>query len=181
MILNVSGKLFNPFDLKQNDFENIDKQLATTLPRIQRFSAQLRQNYSVAQHCLSMVEFFRDDVSMQRIALSHELFEGLGLGDIPSPIKDKLPQIKEAENRALELFANIYGLDYELYNSKEFKEADLGLLVMEALNLAVKSDFDWTSYSKPLGKLYKLNASEEEITKDFLVKWQELFKDTKGV
>ena len=52
---------------------------------------------------------------------------------------------------------------------------------MEALNLAVKSDFDWTSYSKPLGKLYKLNASEEEIRKDFLVKWQELFKDTKGV
>lgn len=103
------------------------------------------------------------------------------MGDIPSPIKDKLPQIKEAENRALELFANIYGLDYELYNSKEFKEADLGLLVMEALNLAVKSDFDWTSYSKPLGKLYKLNASEEEIRKDFLVKWQELFKDTKGV
>lgn len=173
--MNWKGRLIDPFNLTEEDLTGIGLQLAVTLSRIQRFWGQLRESYTVAQHCLSMVELFDGNASMQRWAIAHEVFEGLGIGDIPKPIKQRLPEIEEAEERALKLFASIYGLPWPM--PKEIKEADRGLLVMEALNLLpYSSEYDWIQeHGRPLGRLYKLGASENEIKEDFLKKWQELF------
>lgn len=174
-IMNWKGKLIDPFNLEPDDLRGIGLQLAVTLSRIQRFWGQLRESYTVAQHCLSMVEYFDGDPGLQRWAISHEVFEGLGIGDIPKPIKSRLPEIEEAEERALKLFASIYGLPWPM--PAEIKEADRGILVMEALNLLpYNPEYNWEEeYGKPLGRLYRLGAKEAEIKEDFLRKWQELF------
>lgn len=176
-IMNWSGDLINPFMLKDEDFNNAGLQVAITLSRVQRFWCQLKEPYTVSQHCLSMVEYFDGNIEMQKIAIAHEIYEAMGLGDVPSPIKAMLPQIKKAENEALEIFARLYDIDYKLFHSKELKEVDKGVMVMEAQALMPKnSNYDWVAlYGKPMGKLYKLGATEEEIKKDFLTKWQELF------
>lgn len=108
-------------------------------------------------------------------ALCHEAYEACGLGDIPTPIKKLLPQVKEAENRALEMFAKVYGLTPP--TPEEIKVADKGLMVMEAKILMPHNpSFSWEeTYGKPVGRLYKLGATEAEIKRDFLIKWQELF------
>lgn len=175
-IINCFGKLFDPFNLEEKDLTRIGEQLAIVLPRIPRFSGQLTPNYTVAQHCLSMVEYFGGNIEMQKVAISHELFEGLGIGDIPSPLKRRLPLVMEAEKKALQMFAKLYNIDYSLYESKEFKEADIGLLVMEALALTpTNGEFDWTTYGKPKGMLYKTMADEKTIRYDFEIVWNALF------
>jgi len=175
-IMNWSGRLIDPFDLKPEDFENAGLQAAVTLSRIQRFWGQLKVGYTVAQHCLSMVERLRElgaDGETMRWGLAHEIFEALGLGDIPTPIKRLLPDVKAAENRALELFAEVYGLTPPM--PQIIKEVDRGLLVMEAEAL-MPGGYDWRAeYGEPCGRLYDLGASEERVRAEFLLAWQRLF------
>ena len=175
-ILNFSGRLIDPFDLHPEDMKNAGLQAAVTLSRIQRFWGQLKVGYTVAQHTLSMVKTLEregSDGELLRWAMGHEIFEALGLGDIPTPIKRMLPEVKAAEERALALFAECYGLTPPM--PTRIKEVDRGLLVMEAEAL-MPSGYDWReAYGEPVGELYKLGASEEEIQSDFLRKWQELF------
>jgi hypothetical protein len=172
-IENYAGRLLNPFAMFDEDFENLGEQLSVTLPRVGRFWHQTREKYSVAQHCLSMVELFEGDIELQRIAIVHEAFEG-PWGDIPTPLKRMFPQIKAAENRALESISRIYGLPWP-YPAK-IKEADTGLMVMEALCLmSPNSPTNWRQKSQPMGKLYKLGADEAEIASDFRQKFNELF------
>lgn len=176
-IMNWAGNLIDPFNLKEEDFENAGMQAAVTLSRVQRFWGQLREPYTVAQHCLSLVEYFDGDKELQAIAISHEIYEAMGLGDIPTPVKKMLPQVKNAENQALEMFAKLYELDHNKFHTEIIKRADKGLMVMEASALMPKNpSYNWEEqYGSPVGKLYKLGATEIEVKKDFLLKWQELF------
>ena len=175
LIMNWSGHLFDPFNIQKEDMEGIGLQAAVTLSRIQRFWGQLKEPYTVAQHCLSMVEYLEGqgaDQNSLKWALGHEIFEALGIGDIPSPLKRRMPDIMAAEERALELFGEVYGLTPPL--PEDVKIADAGLLVMEAEALMPRTDYDWRKYGEPKGKLYKLGIGADEAKKDFLLKWQEL-------
>ncbi|MFW9627360.1 MAG: hypothetical protein ACMV1K_11540 [Sulfurospirillum sp.] len=175
-VLNYQGRLLNPLDLKDEDFQNLGMQLAITLSRVQRFWGQCRENYTVGQHCLSMVQLFEGDLKKQRWAIGHEAYEGLTGMDVPSPIKHSpayLPY-KEAEDRALVQFARLYDLTPPM--PLEIKKADKALMVMEAEALMpFNHEVDWRLISEPRGLLYKLGASQEEIKRDFINKWQELF------
>jgi len=86
-VLNYQGKLINPLALKESDFDNLGMQAAVTLSRIQRFWGQCREPYTVAQHCLSMVDLFEGDKELQRWAIGHEVYEALTGMDVPSPVK----------------------------------------------------------------------------------------------
>jgi|GEM_PF-1337174 len=176
LVLNWDGKLLDPFNLKDSDFDDIAMQAAVTLSGLRRFWVQTIYPYTVAQHCLSMVKFFEGNLELQKWAISHEIFEALTGMDVPTPWKKKMPEYKIAENKALEQFARLFGLTPPTPNI--VKKVDKGLMVMEALALMKKNpDFDWIAlYGDPAdAKLYKLGASEEEIRNDFLITWQELF------
>lgn len=176
IVMNWAGKLIDPLNLKESDMQNLGMQAAVTLSRLQRFWGQCRESYTVAQHCLSMVEMFDGDLEMQRWALGHEIYEALTGMDVPSPIKHSSayePYLK-AENEALDLFARIYGLTPPMPN--DIKVADRGIMVMEAEALMpYNSEVDWRGIAEPRGTLYRLGASDDEIKRDFLIKWQELF------
>lgn len=176
-ILNIHGQLYDPFCLETKDFKGIKYHLAEVLPRIQRFGGVLKQKYSVAQHTLSMVEYFRlkGNPELEKVAISHELFEAMGIGDIPRPVRNMLPAIEKAERRALTMFAELAGIDPSLYFCSEFREVDTGLFITEALALCPPSEVDWLAYGKPYGSLYKLSAPEGEIKKDFIHAWERIF------
>jgi hypothetical protein len=177
-VLNYQGKLINPLDLQDSDFDNVGMQLAVTLSRVQRFWGQCRESYTVAQHCLSLLDYF-NDIELKRWWIAHEVYEGLTGMDVPSPIKHSKAYLpyKEAEDKAIEQFARIYGLTPPI--PAEIKKADKSVMVMEAEALMPYSpDINWRKKTgaEPIGKLYKLGASESEIKKDFILAWQELFE-----
>lgn len=175
-VLNYQGKLIDPLALKESDFENLGMQAAVTLSRVQRFWGQCREPYTVAQHCMSMVALFEGDEELQRWAIGHEVYEALTGMDVPSPIKHSpaYAPYKNAEERALEMFADIYGLTPPV--PAEIKKADKDLMVMEAEALMPwNPDVDWRRYGSPRGLLYRLGSAEAEIRNDFLLKWQDLF------
>lgn len=176
LVMNYTGKIIDPLHLKDSDFENMGMQAAVTLSRLQRFWGQCRESYTVAQHCLSMVELFEGDRELMCWSISHEIYEAISGIDLASPLK-KLPAYapyKEAEDRALEQFARLYGLTPPMPG--EIKKTDKGLMVMEAEALMPYSpEMDWRQHGIPEGRLYKLGAGEHEIRNDFLRMWQELF------
>ena len=175
-VLNYQGRMINPLDLQSEDFSNLGMQLAITLSRVERFWGQCRESYTVAQHCLSMVSLFETDQEMQKWAIGHEVYEGLTGMDVPSPIKHSpayLPY-KEAEERALEQFAAVYGLMPPM--PLAIKKADKALMVMEAEALMpYNPTMNWRKIAQPQGVLYKLGASHDEIKRDFITAWQALF------
>jgi len=176
LVLNWDGKLLDPFNLKESDFDDIAMQAAVTLSGLRRFWGQTQIPYTVAQHCLSMVEYFNGDLELQQWAIGHEIFEALTGMDVPTPFKKKLPEYKVAENKALVMFANLYGLKPP--TPEIVKKVDKGLMVFEAFALMKQNpNYDWvTRYGEPVdAKLYRLGASENEIRNDFLVTWQNLF------
>jgi hypothetical protein len=179
-VLNYQGKLIDPLNLQDSDFDNLGMQLAVTLSRVQRFWGQCRESYSVAQHCLSLVEQAKKDSldkNIQKWLLGHEVYEGLTGMDVPSPIKHSLayePYLK-AEEECLIQFAVNYGLTPPV--PKIVKTLDKRVMVTEAEALMPYNEkISWREmHGEPYGQLYKLGESEDEIKKDFINAWQELF------
>lgn len=172
-VMNASGRMINPYALKPEDFD--PRIMAQTLSRICRFWGQTSDFYSVAQHCLVMESLF-EDLEMKRWAMGHEVFEALTGMDIPSPIKHSpaMQSYCEAEDRALEIFADVYGLSKP--TPEAIKIADKRLMVTEALRFMNSENYDWESIAKP----YKLSIigrpmdmKEAEIA--YLTRWYDLF------
>lgn len=175
ILMNSVGHLFDPLKLKEEDLFGLDVVLSKSLSKIPRFCGILDEFYSVAQHCLSMVKYMKEngyDEYWIKIALSHEFYEGYASGDIPDPIKKECQFLQDAEYNALSLFAKKYNLNVEDYYSEKFRKIDKGIMVTEALALAPRrSLYDWTKVAEPIGELYKLNASIKEIEVEFRNEW----------
>lgn len=174
-VMNASGRMINPYALKPEDFD--PKVIAQTLSRICRFWGQTSKFYSVAQHCLAMESLF-DDIELKRWSIGHEVFEGLTGMDIPSPIKHSsvMKSYRDAEDRALEMFADIYGLSKPTPDI--IKVADKRMMVTEALCFMNNSNYDWLSIAEP----YDLSVitspmSMEEAEATFLERWFALFNN----
>ena len=173
LVMNATGRMINPYDLKVEDFD--PRIIAQTLSRTCRFWGQTSEFYSVAQHCLVMENLF-EDIELKKWALGHEVFEGLTGMDVPSPIKHSpvMDSYRLAEDKCLDLFADIYGLSKP--TPQEIKIADKRLMVTEALRFMNSTNFDWTQYAEPykisiIGK--PLGIKEAEIA--FITRWYELF------
>jgi hypothetical protein len=173
LVMNASGKMINPYDLKSEDFD--PRIIAQTLSRVCRFWGQTSEFYSVAQHCLVMEQQFQE-IELKKWAMLHEVYEGLTGMDIPSPIKHspEMENYRIAEDKALEQAAEIFGLTPPMPN--EVKVMDKRLMVTEALRFMNTSNYDWTEIAQPLplsiiGR--PLDMKEAEIA--FLTRWYELF------
>lgn len=177
-VLNYAGKLIDPLNLTASDFDNCGMQSAVTLSRICRFWSQTQEFYSVAQHCLSMVEMF-DDIELKKAAIAHEVYEALTGMDVPSPIKHSkaYKPYRIAEDKAMKMFAQIYNIkNLDTLIKEHIKPADDSLKVMEALALMPHNEnLNWKDQASPRGTLYKLGASPEEIKRDYLMMWTKLF------
>lgn len=104
-ITTFTGKEVDPFALDDKDIEIED--IAHALALLCRFNGHCREFYSVAEHSVWVSE---NCLSEQALAgLLHDAAEAY-LGDIPTPIKDQLPEFKKAEERAEAVIARVFGL-----------------------------------------------------------------------
>lgn len=82
-----SGRIFDPMWPQPKSFTIED--VAHGLMNISRFAGHLKTPYSVAQHCITGARWFRkrNMITEAKWFLFHEGEEGLGFGDMPTPIK----------------------------------------------------------------------------------------------
>lgn len=135
-----SGQRFNPDDPEVSILD-----IAHGLSNICRFGGQSAEFYSVAEHSVLVASVVKNR-SYALEALLHDAAEAY-LGDVPRPIKAKLPCYMELEERVMEAVAAKYGLAWPL--PPAVVRADLEVLARERLALMRNSAGDWNLGVEP--------------------------------
>lgn len=91
-----------------------------------RFGGHTLQFYSVAEHCLLVSEMVPDKHRLA--ALLHDASEAY-LVDIPTPVKQMLPEYYTIEYRLMEVIAEKFGFDFPLH--EHIADADNTILEAE--------------------------------------------------
>lgn len=125
-IQTFTGILVNPFDLEPFDIRV--KDIAKGLSNISRFGGHCSSRWSVAQHSMlvaSLVEEQYPGGDWRLTALLHDAAEAY-LGDIPTPLKRLVAYapIRNAEDRAKEVIADVFGFSVKAFEATEIQESD---------------------------------------------------------
>lgn len=134
-----SGKYFNFID---TDVDMIDiEDIAHSLSMQCRFGGHLPRFYSIAQHSVLCSQIIEPKYALE--ALLHDASEAY-LMDIPTPLKNLLPEYKVMEDRLMKTISEKYSFEYPL--NKSVKEVDSKMLNIEFNGVMLGNDnFDcWT-------------------------------------
>lgn len=126
-----SGLFINVFEPTKDVIAIED--IAHALASVPRFGGHLNRHYSVAQHsvmCMMEVASLGD----KKAALMHDASEAY-LGDIPTPIKARLPEYKVCEHNLMLMIADKFGFEYPL--NEAVKDIDARMLQIEWDNLVL--------------------------------------------
>lgn len=168
----VSGKIvhfLNP------DPDSIDiNDIAHALSRICRFNGHTREFYSVAEHSWKGATYISDEYKLAM--LLHDASEAY-LCDIPSPVKDYIPDYKKIEEELSYAICVKFGLPFP--NHEIIKYYDLVLLSNEAHHLMHSRGNQWELWKhvkRPLVSAeFKPLCLQADVAKEvFLDKFYEL-------
>jgi hypothetical protein len=124
------------FDVLNPDPELICiEDIAHALGNLCRFGGHTRRFYSVGQHAFLCATLAPEPLKLA--ALLHDASE-VYLVDVPSPIKQLLPQYQEMEDRLMQIIAKKYGFTYPL--AKRVDEIDKMMLKREWKQLMTRKD-----------------------------------------
>lgn len=123
-IRTFSGQYVNVFE--PDPATILIEDIAHALSHQCRFGGHLSTFYTVAQHCCNTIPWVSPESSLA--ALMHDASEAY-LMDIPSPIKRRLANYHEIEDRLMRVIANKFGFQWPL--AEEVKLADKALLELE--------------------------------------------------
>lgn len=156
-LLMKSGKLIDVFSYTKDDFNATD--VVHGLSNIMRFSGQSATPYSVATHSMNVENVCRilgANIPTRFFAILHDAAE-VYIGDIPAPVKVKLPEIikleKHINNEILRFFID------------EFKFADLASHV----DWQLIDDVDKSIVSQELQKLVINNPIELSFNVKYVI------------
>lgn len=113
--------------------------IAAGLSKLCRYGGHCLRFYSVAEHCVLMAG--RAPHHLRRQMLLHDAPEGLGLVDLPSPVKRQFPAYRDAEKRLMRAVATRFELPWPLdplvaeFDARIcLDERDQGMAPLEATN-----------------------------------------------
>lgn len=127
------------------------KDIAYALSNTCRFNGHCAGFYSVAEHSVAVA--LRLPRNLRLAGLLHDATEAY-LGDIPSPIKQFLPDYKVIEERFETALEKAFGLD-DFPDRAAVKEADIDALFTEAHFLIPSQGKDWAYFQGP--KKFEVN------------------------
>jgi 5'-deoxynucleotidase YfbR-like HD superfamily hydrolase len=152
-----SGIYMNVFEPKAS-MVNIND-IAHALSFMPRFGGHLNRFYSVAQHSLLCVNL-ATSIEDKKTMLMHDASEAYML-DIPTPIKNRLPEYKKYEATLMKLISFKFGFDFPM--NETLMGVDAEALNIEWENMVVTNNTDF------------ICMTSEEAKKAFLDKFNELF------
>ena len=136
---------------KHIDFANITpdqfciKDIAAGLSNTCRFTGQLANFYSVAQHSVYVSQIVPPEFALE--ALLHDATEAY-MGDITSPLKAMLPDYKAIEKRVDAAIREQFGLPPVM--PVEVHDADLVMLATEKRDLEIDPRSHWPMLNSAL-------------------------------
>jgi len=153
------GREVDPLNLTAADIDIRD--IAHALALLCRFNGHCARFYSVAQHSVWVSRQCGDEAL---IGLLHDAAEAY-LGDIPTPVKHRLPAFKTAEEKAEQAIAARFGLQ-EL-GSLRVKAADAEALGLEKRHLLHSGEADWAHLACETWEIAERNflTRFEELTR----------------
>lgn len=120
--------------------EQIDiKDIAHSLANQCRFNGHCQGYYSVAEHSVNVAMQLPDELKLT--GLLHDAAEAY-LSDIPTPVKQFLPDFYKIEHDLEDVIAKKFGLVYPF--PPEIKQSDLAALSTEAFYMIPSQGNDWT-------------------------------------
>lgn len=135
-IITYSGKAFSLINPQRHQI--VIEDIAHALARENRFNGHTFAAYSVAQHCY--LASFCVPAEFAFEALMHDASEAY-IKDMPSPIKQLLPDYKVLEKRIELAIAERFGLPRVM--SEPVKYADLIMLATEKRDLGIVDNNPW--------------------------------------
>lgn len=114
--------------------------IAHALAHTCRFGGHTKQFYSVAEHCVRVALCECVPSWLKFDALMHDAAEAF-VGDIPSPLKQMLPDFRIIEGRVEDAIEVRFGC-HEIHHPL-VKQADLELLAAEQRDLMPAHDDEW--------------------------------------
>lgn len=139
-ILTSTGKHFDFADPQPEQIDIID--IANGLSKQCRFSGQCREFYSVAQHSVLVSKLVVGPLELALEGLLHDAAEAY-CQDIPSPLKELLPDYNSVEKRVQKIINAKFGIEHHPQRSYPVFQADLQLLATERRDLMPDDDTPW--------------------------------------
>lgn len=125
-ILTSTGRRVDFADPSPDTIDIID--IANGLSKQCRFSGQCRAHYSVAQHCVLVSAIVPRHAAMA--ALLHDAAEAY-MHDMPSPLKQMLPEFQTIERRLQDAILAHFGVQSSDDDRQAIAHTDLVLLATE--------------------------------------------------
>jgi hypothetical protein len=154
--------------LEPDSNQIVIEDIAHALAKLCRWSGQVEQSYSVAEHCVRASRMVpSDDPEAGLAALLHDATEAY-MADIPRPLKCLLPEYVRIENHLAEVIFTRFGLTYPY--SPAIKEIDNRLGFNENHQLREMADMTtwhvWTfavARSKFLARFHELEQKRQRL------------------
>lgn len=121
--------------------------IAHALARLCRFTGHTRDFYSVAQHtCLVEGLIPQSNTRLKALAILHDAAEAY-IGDITTPVKNLIPDIRDVESRIMAAIYAHYNIDPPIPVEHEIvKWADHSILLTERRDLMESTGDDWSQW-----------------------------------
>lgn len=166
-ILTYSGEWFNLESPHTHAYSIAD--IAVSLSRIVRWNGHTKFPYSVARHSLEVCELVPPE--HQLAALLHDAAEAY-IGDISTPVKELLPDIKYLEMQILTQIGNQFGFDTPLHET--VKNADETMQATEWRDLMPHGGKACPLKVQPLKSKVVSFWDSRADAHDFLAKYREI-------
>lgn len=179
-IQTYSGKAVYPLSLTVDQVCAED--IAWALAHQCRYAGHSNRFYSVAEHSMHLASLLEGKAG-RLAALLHDASEAY-LIDLPSPIKQMMPNYCAAEEQVMQVIAEWAEISVDMFEA--IKELDMAILADEQAVLMPNNPMNWNfAYPEGLGLKDAINlfpaqyASPKEVAQTFLRQIQESLRKDK--